>query len=1066
MVVEQSREAPPSGRAESADVGDRSFVLGRSVSPADGEGSAAVASERRLWLLASIVSALGLVGAAAVVAASGWALGSMYLVVVFVAATAFTRILPFVVLRAGEGEEVSADDALLVVMLVALPSLGVLVASLAGTAVAHVYRRRGALKTVYNHAVQILSLAAAIGVHGLVTDADLGARSARDVLAAGAGAITYSVLSACLTWLVVARASQTPFRLVMRDGLGTHALTIVFVVGWGVLAVGVTSHDAAAAALVAVPMTGSWLLHRDERQRASMQALFDTAVVVGKAVRHGTVAVTLADAADRVLGRDGSRVQRRPPGPGEVGAQLTSRSGPLWLVAGRRHPWDQRHRDDRVVLGALAAIGEIALENAVLLDAAGRDPDTGLMTGALLQDRLQVLLEDHADVGATLVVVRVPRLNVVKRTLGPVVARRVVAEVSGRLRRLDAEIGRSGEMPSVVGYLGDGDFTVAVFGVTTPERALGIARVIQRELVGAIEVDGVELAIEAAIGVRTHAPTPSEAAEAARLVRDAVSGAETAARRNGLHRIELVSASPQEASVFAAETRLRRAMANDELVVHYQPVVSMSTGLVVGAEALVRWQDPERGVVAPGDFVPVAEGSILIVDLDRYVLRHAIAQLASWSHRQGFTIAVNLSAAHLAEPDTADFVSRLLDAAGVEGRRLTVEVTESSVMTEASSALATLEALAEQGVGIAVDDFGTGYSSLLYLRDFPVGELKIDRSFVSRMTDSGGDAAIVTAIVRLAQTLGLSTVAEGVETDEQLAALRALGCDAGQGFLWDRAVDAHDFEAHWLSLDQAGAVGPTHAVATGASARNAPAPWLHESVRDDELAYVVHELRSPLTAIDGFAYLAAHEVDELDDPGELPDYLDHIHRGLRTMQELIDALHDSSTANLGGMALDLQLTEIIAVVQATLDAMTPALDPHPIRLHAGEPAQVSVDRSRIAQVLRNLLSNAAKFSEPDDPIVVSITTSGGRCMVTVRDHGVGVPPERRQELFRRFARLGATTKGTGMGMGLHLARTIARRHGGDVTYQPPPEGTGSSFTLELPTISDEKVAASPPGSDS
>lgn len=1011
--------------------------------------------------LHGLVAAVALLGVLASVAvgATGLALGPPSLVVAFIAAMAFAGVLPFVIaVSGGEGEEVGADEALLVVMLVALPPFGVLLACLAGDVVVHAVRRRGALKVAYNHGARAIAVSVAIGLYSVLGDVAGAPRSAEGLAAAAVAVLAYSAVGAALIRMVVAVATQTPFRSAMRDGLGVNVAASALVIGWGLLVLGSTASDASAAALVAVPMAGSWLLRRSERQRESMTGLLHAAAAVGEAVRHGGVAFALAEAADRVLGRRGSRVVAVPPAPGQLVAEMTSRSGTRWLVAGARQSWDRPRRENQVLVSALAAIGEIAFQNASLLDETGRDPDTGLVTGALLQERLQMLLDHHRSAGAALVVVRIPRFEVVQRTLGPVAARRELSEVSARLRSLADEFSRPGEDVQgdpereatrvVAGYLGGGDFALAVPGAASTTQALGVARVVQRELLRPVAVDGVELAIEPAIGVRTVAAAHDGIVPTGHLIRDAVSAAATAACRSGRRRIELLEGASAlgDATVLAVEAELRSAVARKELTVVYQPVVSIATGRVVGAEALVRWLHPERGLIGPDQFVPIAEGSALIVDIDRYVLRQAIDQMTSWASSgipEAFTVAVNLSAVHLAEPDTATFIGRLLEAAGLDGRRLTIEVTESSVMTEASSALATLEALADLGIDIALDDFGTGYSSLLYLRDFPIGKLKIDRSFVGRMTDSGGDAAIVTTIVRLAQTLGLSTVAEGVECSEQLAVLSALGCDAGQGFLWDRALEAEQFRARWLTSASPAAAG--HPRPRGAEVGGGPKET--GSVRDDELAYVVHELRSPLTAIDGFAYLAAEEVGRLEHVDQLSDYVLRIRHGVRTLQGVIDALADSSAANLGGMTLDLEQTEMNAFVEASVGALAPALGERLVRIRTSAPVHAMIDEARIGQVLRNLLTNAAKFSDPDAPIDISVSGVDGRCSIAVRDHGVGVPVERRGELFRRFARLGSSVKG--MGLGLHLARTIARRHGGDVVYEPAPSGTGSTFTLHL-----------------
>jgi EAL domain-containing protein (putative c-di-GMP-specific phosphodiesterase class I) len=241
------------------------------------------------------------------------------------------------------------------------------------------------------------------------------------------------------------------------------------------------------------------------------------------------------------------------------------------------------------------------------------------------------------------------------------------------------------------------------------------------------------------------------------------------------------------------EGELRHALDEGELRVFYQPVVTLDER-AVSAEALVRWQHPTRGLVFPADFIPIAEETGLIVPLGRYVLEEACRQLAVWRRTQptlaGLTIAVNLSARQLADRDLHRWIADLLTEHGLEPSALCLEITESVLLDESGNATDALRALHDLGVQLALDDFGTGYSSLLSLRRHPVQVLKLDRSFVSGLGHNDSDTAIVGSVIQLAHSLGLRAVAEGVETEEQRDALRSLGCECAQGYLWSPPLPA------------------------------------------------------------------------------------------------------------------------------------------------------------------------------------------------------------------------------------------------------------------------------------
>jgi EAL domain-containing protein (putative c-di-GMP-specific phosphodiesterase class I)/CheY-like chemotaxis protein len=246
-----------------------------------------------------------------------------------------------------------------------------------------------------------------------------------------------------------------------------------------------------------------------------------------------------------------------------------------------------------------------------------------------------------------------------------------------------------------------------------------------------------------------------------------------------------------------ARDELRDAIEAGDLVLHYQPKISLADGRADGAEALVRWDHPTRGLLAPGHFVPLAEESGLVHPLGAWALVEACGEARRWRERfpnPPLTVSVNVSARQF-RADVAGAVARALDATGLEPALLCLELTETTVMEDAEAAAGTLRALKELGVGISVDDFGTGYSSLAYLRRFPLDELKVDMSFVEGLGRDPEATAIVAAIIAMAQALGLRVVAEGVENAIQLVELRRLGCDAAQGFLFTRPLAAVDFDA-------------------------------------------------------------------------------------------------------------------------------------------------------------------------------------------------------------------------------------------------------------------------------
>ncbi|MGE5655399.1 MAG: EAL domain-containing protein [Actinomycetota bacterium] len=262
----------------------------------------------------------------------------------------------------------------------------------------------------------------------------------------------------------------------------------------------------------------------------------------------------------------------------------------------------------------------------------------------------------------------------------------------------------------------------------------------------------------------------------------------------------LVHNSPTTEAVtaerLALEAGLRRALTHNEFLVYYQPQVDVSTGQIIGAEALVRWQNPEKGMISPADFIPLAEETGLIIPIGEWVLLRACTQAARWiaAGFSPFRISVNLSARQLSEPQLKERILQILETTGLEPDRLELEVTESAVLENTAAAGTLLNELKAEGVHVAIDDFGTGYASLGYLKQFPFDTLKIDKSFVRNVNDDPQNTAITTALIILAHSLNLKAVAEGVETESELAFLRQQQCDRIQGYLFSRPIDKAEFE--------------------------------------------------------------------------------------------------------------------------------------------------------------------------------------------------------------------------------------------------------------------------------
>jgi len=345
----------------------------------------------------------------------------------------------------------------------------------------------------------------------------------------------------------------------------------------------------------------------------------------------------------------------------------------------------------------------------------------------------------------------------------------------------------------IVARFGGDEFGILVDRLTDEDEALAIADRVAGAFSEPYSMGGADHFVTASIGIAVARPTGREPVDAELLIRDA-DAAMYRAKERGRGRCELFDAAMRARAVRRLETEreLRHALDRDEFELHYQPVIALGSGEIVGLEALVRWNHPDRGLLDPGEFVSIAEDSGLIEPIGRWVQETASRQALGWHElrpdQRPFDVAVNLSARQVAHRDLADSVREILARTGLDPVNLRLEVTESVLVEESATAIATLEALSEIGVRLVLDDFGTGYSSLAYLNRFPFDALKIDRSFVDGLGIEQERTAIVEAVIGMARALSLDAIAEGVENEAQLSELRRLGCDYAQGHLFSRPL--------------------------------------------------------------------------------------------------------------------------------------------------------------------------------------------------------------------------------------------------------------------------------------
>ncbi len=440
-------------------------------------------------------------------------------------------------------------------------------------------------------------------------------------------------------------------------------------------------------------------------------------------------------------------------------------------------------------VGVFTDISQLKQTEASLERLAHYDPLTALPNRLLFQLRMEHALEGAHQQGeqVALLLIDLDRFKDVNDTLGHPAGDELLQMVVERMREHLRE-------EDTLARLGGDEFVILLERLAHPQDAGRVAQEIIDAMVQVFQLDSAaEVFISASIGISLypeHGASPSELTQHADA---ALYLAKDQGRHTYRYYTEALTRATQER--LTLESRLRRALERDELQVYYQPQVDIESGRIVGAEALVRWLDPQEGMIMPDRFIYIAEESGLIIKLGEHVLRTACQQAKLWSNAglPAFRLAVNLSPRQFAHPDMAGHLLGVLHETSFDPQCLELELTESALMSEGGGAAVLLDQLKTMGVRLAIDDFGTGYSSLSYLRHLPLDTLKIDKSFIRDIPHHRDDMEIATAIIQLAHILGFTVLAEGVETDEQLSFLRDRGCDHYQGYLFSRPVPATEF---------------------------------------------------------------------------------------------------------------------------------------------------------------------------------------------------------------------------------------------------------------------------------
>ncbi|MFP5336566.1 MAG: putative bifunctional diguanylate cyclase/phosphodiesterase [Actinomycetes bacterium] len=725
----------------------------------------------------------------------------------------------------GQALSVTLSDLPLVVGLFLLPAEWLLLARLLPAALVFAARRTSASKAIFNIGLFIAEIGVAMGflaalapsrTHGPETwAATYAAVGVVDVL----GAVAVMTAMRILGSRPSSADARQMIAAVLVSGLlsstlGLMALVVLDVVLSGLVLI------AALALVVAVAHRAYYRLLRRHKDLNRLFAFTQSVGVSGDS--DGVVSELLSQArellnAETAVLRLRSESDETVPAvtdPVVIPRNTRDPSARAWLaqanvrdalvvplrddgdvvamleVANRRGATGTFTDDDLRLLQTLVAHAEVLWHNGRLLEQlrydAMHDTLTGLGNRSLFNGELQGLIDDGGH--GAVVLLDLDRFKEVNDALGHPVGDALLEKVAARLLA-HVPVG------AVVARLGGDEFAVLLRDCDSPEDAVATARAARAALTGAFEVEGTFLEVGASVGV---AMVPADGDDPATVLRRADLAMYEAKRSSSGVRRYVPALDDRSTDLLELAGELRAALEAQRIVMHFQPKESLRTGRVVGFEALARWHHPQRGLLMPDVFIPLAERTGLVSMLTEAAVVQSLQHCRSWlAGTPGIGVAVNLSPRSLIEPTLPASVTDLLEATGVPADLLTLEITEDSVMADPDTAVRALHQLRDRGIRLSVDDFGTGYSSLNYLQRLPVHEVKIDKSFILSMPRDPGATAIVRLITDLAHQLGLTVVAEGVEDDDTRETLAELGCDVVQGYVLSRPMPPDDV-GPWL----------------------------------------------------------------------------------------------------------------------------------------------------------------------------------------------------------------------------------------------------------------------------
>ena len=731
-----------------------------------------------------------------------------------------------------QGHTLSMTEVPVAIGLFAVSPVALVFAKAAGHVLDGVRRRLPLHKAVFNVSLVVFQVPVALLVFRALLGG--GAHGPRGWFAAGAAVITANVISALAIFAVIGLTQSSVERTALDLTVAKWVVVTLVETSLAMVAIEALSAQPASAWLLTVVaflvlgFTRAYASLRDRNDELAAVYDFGRSVTdpddedlpafvaekVRTLLRAETADVLLAyedggltcwrasDDGVRMVPADASSWPwREVSSTGEpvlggrghdaVAVPLRGETGLVGMLAAYDRMGNVRRfaRVDAHLLEALAAQAGATLESARLVQRLRHEAAHDTLTGLANWTGLRTLVDDlvaRGD-GAALLLMDLDRFKDVNDTLGHHNGDELLLVLAQRLSDY-CGTARS------VGRLGGDEFALVLSGPEV-EAAARVAREAIEVVAEPVVLDGVRIEMAASVGIAVHPEHGLDAASLLQRADVAMYSAKTA-------HLGVAMYQPSEDHVSARRLvlagELRRAIDEGSLFVAYQPKASLEDGRVLGAEALLRWHHREMGFIAPDEFIPLAERTGLIVPLTAYVVDRALAQVAEWS-REGLDVgvAVNISVRNLLDSDLPDEIGALLVRNGVEPRRLTLEITESSVMADPSRAVDILERLSRIGIRLSVDDFGTGYSSLTYLKRLPVDEVKIDKSFVMSMATDAGDAAIVRSIIDLGVSLGLVVVAEGVEDSASWERLAELGCDVIQGYALCRPGPGGDL-TRWL----------------------------------------------------------------------------------------------------------------------------------------------------------------------------------------------------------------------------------------------------------------------------